>query len=299
VPMASRNEPADNITNRVDIWVSGVAPQQAVETTYYQPEAFSTTPTNPMYVGKFMRLSEAGEAPPVSSNMFLQLAWGPIIDFPEALVIGGTTYLRDTDYWVVHDDTGYGYASTSKFGLEWLASNQPTLNAQILLSDAQAYFYNRLPADVEARARRWKLVTTDVKAHAAKQVRLVLNLAVMYSSNYERGVVQAELDRTLANWMQTLGFRSVVQVSDILAVAHSVSGVDNVRFLNSLEPATDDANDWGIQRVTADGTHLAHVSFGSGPARAADIVLAENQVPTLYDVRYSTRAQNTWQEPNS
>jgi hypothetical protein len=51
--------------------------------------------------------------------------------------------------------------------------------------------------------------------------------------------------------------------------------------------------------VTADGTHLAHVSFGSGPARAADIVLAENQVPTLYDVRYSTRAQNTWQEPNS
>jgi hypothetical protein len=299
VPMASRNEPADNITNRVDIWVSGVSPQQATETTYYRPQIFTGT-AGPFCVDDFVRLSEDGLDPPDEDNAFLQLAWGPIVDFPEALAIGGDTYLRDTDYWVVHQNTGYGYSPTSKFGLEFLESNQPPLNAQILLVEGQSYFYNRLPADVQARVEKWKLVTTDVKVHAAKQVRLALNFAIMYSSAYDRGTVQGELDRALANWMSSLGFRTVVQVSDILAVAHAVPGVDNVRFLNSLEESVPDvSNTWGIQQVTADGTHLGHFSSGSSPARARDIVLSENEVPVLYDVRYVTKAQNTWGEPDA
>lgn len=299
VPMASRNEPDEAITNRVDIWVSGSAPEQAVETTYYQASPFSAIPGDPLYYGKFMRLAATGEVPPAAGNYFLQLAWGPIIDFPETLVIGGTTYVRDTDYWVVHDDTGYGYSSTSLFGLEFRSDKQPVLNEQILLSESQAYFYNRLPRDVEERAAKWKLVTTDLKAHAAKQVRLVLNFAIMYSPSYERGVVQAAMDAALANWMQGLGFRSVVQVSDILAVAHGVSGVDNIRFLNSLEKATTDPNDWGIQKVNADGTYLSHFASGASPARARDIVLSENEVPVLYDVRYVTKAQNSYGEPDA
>lgn len=300
VPMASRNEPADSITNRVDIWVSGRAPQQATETTYYRPETFDNDAESPFYRERFLRLSDTGTVFPDAGNAFLQLAWGPILTFPETLVVGGETYTRDVDYWVVHDDTGYGYSPTSRFGLEWISSNQPPLNTQILLSDSQAYTYNRLPADVEERAKKWKLVTTDVKAHAAKEVRLALNFAVMYSTSYDRGTVQAELDRTLANWMNGLGFRSVVQVSDILAVAHGVSGVDNIRFLNSLETSNpDDTDAWGIQRVSPDGTHLDHFSSGASPERARDIVLAENEVPVLYDIRYVTKAQNTWVEPDA
>jgi hypothetical protein len=158
---------------------------------------------------------------------------------------------------------------------------------------------------VEARARKWKLTTTDVKAHAAKQVRLALNFAIMYSDSYERGAVQAEVDRTVATWMNTLGFRSVVQASDILSVAHNVPGVDNIRFLNSLETSTGELaadgpfENWGIQRVSANGTHLSHHASGSTPARARDIVLAENEVPVLVDIRYLTKAQNTYTEPDA
>jgi hypothetical protein len=298
VPMASRNEPSDNITNRVDIWVAGVAPQQAVETTYYQPVAFTGTPGDPFYASDFKRLSDDGLVSPTVGNKFLQLAWGPIIDFPETLTVGGVTYARDTDYWVVHDDTGYGYTPSSKFGLEWLASHQPTTNAKIVLSESESYFYNRLPADVEARAKKWKLITDDVKAHAAKQIRLALNFAIMYSPSYDRGVVQAGVDRAVAQWMDDLGFKSVVQVSDILAVAHGVAGVDNIRFLNSLESATDDADDWGIQYVTADGTFLSHFSDGGTPDRVSDIVMGDNEVPVLYDIRYLVKAQNTFGEPS-
>jgi uncharacterized phage protein gp47/JayE len=299
VPMASRNDPANNITNRIDIWVSGISPQDAVETTYWRPKTFSATTTSKYFADNFVRLSDDGEVAPTVGNKFLPLAWGPILTFPEELVIAGTTYVRDTDYWVVHDDTGFGYSPTSMFGLEWLASNAPPVDSQISLSEQQAYTYNRLPADVEARARKWKLVATDVKAHAAKQVRLVLNFAVMYDPAYERGVVQAAVDSALANWMQTLGFHAVVQVSDLLAVAHNVAGVDNIRFLNSLETSTGDADDWGIQHVSSTGVYLSHYSSGATPARARDIVLAENEVATLYDVRYVTRAQNTFREPDA
>jgi Baseplate J-like protein len=299
VPSASRNDPEEGITNRVDIWVSGVAAQQANEVSYFRSTAFSETSTDALYRQKFVRLEGNGATHPTAANLFVQLAWGPIIDFPNTLTISEETYVRGTDYWVVHDDSGHGYSPTSMFGLEWLASNAPATNSRILLADAQAYFYNRTPADVEARARTWKLTTTDIKAHAAKQIRLALNFAVMYSASYDRAAVQAELDRTMAVWMNTLGFRSVVQVSDILSVAHSVAGVDNVRFLNSLESSTGEDDDWGIQRVTSNGTHIAHFASGSTPARATDIVLAENEVPVLMDIRYLTKAQNSYTEPDA
>ena len=299
VPIASRNDPENGITNRVDIWVSGVSPQQATEITYYRATPFSEDPGDPLERTKFVRLEDDGLTNPASGNVFMQLAWGPIIDFPQRLTISEVEYVRGTDYWVVHDDSGHGYSPTSYFGLEWRADNQPPTNSRVLLADSQAYFYNRVVADVEARARKWKLVTTDLKAHAAKQVRLALNFAIMYSSSYERGAVQAELDRTLATWMNSLGFRSVVQASDILAVAHGVAGVDNIRFLNSLETSTGEADDWGIQRVSANGTHLYHFASGASPQRAKDIVLAENEVPVLFDIRYLTKAQNTWNEPDA
>lgn len=299
VPTASRNDPVAGITNRVDIWVSGVAPQQATEVSYYRSTLFSEDPESPLYREKFVRLEDDGMTAPAAGNAFLQLAWGPIIAFPQTLTISEVTYVRGVDYWVVHDDSGHGYSPTSFFGLEWLGTNQPPTNSRILLADAQAYIYNRTPADVEARARKWKLTTTDVKAHAAKQIRLALNFAIMYSDSYERGAVQAEVDRTVATWMNTLGFRSVVQASDILAVAHSVPGVDNIRLLNSLETSTGAPDDWGIQHVSANGTHLSHYASGSTPQRASDIVLAENEVPVLLDIRYLTKAQNTYTEPDA
>ena len=300
VSVASRNDPANGITNRIDVWVSGVYPEAASETTYWQPQTFTDTPTDPYYRSNFERLDVPGTGsvtPPIG-NKFLQLAWGPIIEFPEVLVISGTTYTRNTDFWVVHDKTAFGYSPSSKFGLEFKASMLPPANAQIVLSGGSAYYYNRLPRDVEERAGRWKLVTTDFRAHAAQQVRLILNLAVMYSSSYERGAVQAGVDNAVATWMEGLGFKSVVQVSDILQVVHNVSGVDNVRFLTEAEPAlSDDADSWGTQWVTSDGTHKSHLAVfptGPGSGRVSDWVFLDHQVPVLYDIRYVTKAQNTF-----
>lgn len=296
VSSASRNDPANGITNRVDVWIAGEDPDSGKETTYYQPHTFVDTPTtSPYFVGNYLRSSDSGEDPPVAGNKFVQLAWGPILDFPEEIFIGGDTFVRDTDFWVVHDVTAFGLGANSRFGLEFLAAGAPASNAQIVLSGRTAYIFNRLVRDLQQRVEDWRLVTTDVVVHAAMKVRLRLNIGVMYSPSYERGVVQAAVDSAVAQWMDALGFRSVVQVSDILQVIHNVDGVDNVKFLASNEQALPtDADSWGIESVTADGTNLTNYGYGSGTLRAKDVVLSDNEVPVLYDIRYVTRAQNTW-----
>lgn len=293
IPSASRNDLSTNILNRVDVWVAGVSPEVGSEVTYWQPQTFSGS--GAYNVANFVRLGTASTNPTVG-NLFLPLAWGPIIAFPESLTIAGTTYTKDVDYFVVHDDTAWGYGPMSLFGLEFNAGKVPPANSQIVLTSDTAYTYNRLPADVLSRIERWKLVSTDVAVHAAKQVNLVFNFAITFVKNYDRATVMAGIDNALSTYLDSLGFRSVVQVSDLIEIAHQVAGVDNIRFLNSHEPATADADSWGIQVVDSDGTSIGHYATSTIPARAVDVILGENQVASCYNVQFSQRAQNTFGE---
>lgn len=296
VSTASRNDPNNGITNRVDIWVSGTHPEAASEVTYWQPQTFVTDASNALHAPRYVRKTRnVGYSTAVSGNKFIQLAWGPIVEFPEILTINGEEYVRDTDFWVVHEDSAFGWSPRSRFGLEFDSGNVPPFNAQISLagSSGSGYFFNRLPWDVEARARKWKLVTSDLMVHQARPFHVLFNFAVMYAPNYERGVVQSGIDAALSTWMVSQGFQSVIQVSDILSVAHNVNGVDNIRFLVDGERALeDDADSWGIQVVNEAGIHIDHL----GSTRPEDRVLEDSQIPVLYDVRYVTKAQNSFGE---
>lgn len=295
-PVASRNEPLNGVFNRVDIWVSGQFSEKAAETSYFVTLAFNTTTDSQMYRNLFVRQNTANVRP-VTGNLFLPLAFGPIVTFPNSLTIAGATYTKGTDYWVVHEDNAFGYGPSSRFGLEWLASSHPTDGQQIVLSGNDGYFYNRLPGDVENRARTWRMVTQDVRAHAAKRVYLRMNFAIMYSDSGDRTLVRRSIQNALATYMSNQGFNSVLQVSDILAVVHNVTGVDNIRFLNSTEPNNTD--NYGIERTTSTGTRMSYLTDGGTPDRARDVILAENEVPVLYAVTLRVRAQNTFAESSS
>lgn len=308
---ASRNDPNNGITNRVDIWVAGIYPEQASEVFYVKQQSFSATPSDPMYVGNYKRMDVAGiSTQPASASKFLQLAWGPILSFPTSLVVGGITYLLGTHYFIVHEDGASGWSPRSRFGIEWVSGISghavPANGTLISLTDTNSYVYNRLPADVEERASLWKMVTTDVMVHQAKARRMVLHLAIMYEKGYERGVVQAAVDNALATWFNNRGFDSVVQASDILQIAHNVSGVDNVRFLRSNEAlfiglpqdgpfGIIEVNSLGIQTGNLGLVGLGIPVSGSYPDYSTgDVVLSDAEVPVLYDVIYHTKAQNTY-----
>lgn len=291
-PRGSRNDPLNGITNRVDVWVSGMRAVKAAETSYFRPSrTFTATAGAQLHSASFVR-QDTNNVRPTPGNVFVQLSFGPIVTFPESLVVGGTTYVKGADYWVVHDDTAFGYGPTSMFGLEWLAARAPADATPLVLSGGQGYTYNRLPRDVEDRARRWRLVSTDVRAHAAKEVLLRMSFAVMFDPAYDRGAAIEGVRSALAGLLGAKGFNASVQASDVLQTAHNVLGVDNVRFLTSAEPHGP-LGSYAVEQVTPSGARIRFHASGS-PARASDVYLGDNEVPVLHSVNVVPKAANTF-----
>jgi uncharacterized phage protein gp47/JayE len=280
---ASRNNPALGISNRVDVWVNGEKIVEAGETfTFSNSKTFTTASGDPLNVNNFVRLN-TNNIHPSPGSVFSPLSYGPIHSFPDTLSVAGVEYREGVDYYVVHDDTAFGYGPTSRFGLEWVSGQpRPANGTQVGVN----YYYNRIPREVEARIRRWRLVGQDARAHQAKPARLVLHIAVMYTPGSNTATVDNEIFRALSRFLGSLGFAAVVQISDLLQAIRTVSGVDAVRFTTS----SDNPTAYGIQEVTATGVQIKNWSVGGRPV---DVLLKDNQIPVLHDLKIYPRAQNT------
>lgn len=280
---ASRNEPQLGISNRVDVWTNGEKIVEAGETfVFSDARTFTDTTGDPLTRTNFVRLNTNG-VHPAAGSAFSQLSYGPIHSFPDVLAIGGEEFREGQDYHVVHDDTAYGYTPVSRFGLEWVNGRPRPANG---VAVGMNYFYNRVPREVEERIRRWRLVSTDPRAHQAKTARLVINLAVMYDVGATRSVVDNEIFRALSRFMGSRGFAAQVQVSDLLLAVKQVTGVDAAR----LTHAHDHPSNFGIQQVTATGVQIKNWSVDGRPI---DVLLGDSEIPVLFDVRIEARAQNT------
>lgn len=298
---ASRNDPANGITNRIDVWVNGSNPTAAAETVYMRrSRAFTAAAGNQLTTANFVRDDTSG-VHPAAGNFFMQLAFGPIVTFPDSLTLGGVTYYKGTDYWVVHDDTAFGYGPTSLYGIEWNSAHAPADGAQIVLSGGSGYTYNSVPRDVENRIRQWRLTTQDARAHAAKIVALRVNLVVQFDALAPQSQTTDNINTALTAFFSARGFDANLQVSDILQVVHGVIGVDNVRLMTSFEQGVNRtaAQGYAVQQVASDGTVIKTFATpdpatAGQSSRATDIVLGDNQVPVLHDVAISVRAANTF-----
>jgi uncharacterized phage protein gp47/JayE len=304
VSKASRNDAANKITNRVDVWCAGTRVVEATQTVVFR----NTITFNNTALHQYLRTSylRPDGTNPTLSNVFIPLAWGPIITVPSTIVIGGTTYGLATAanplgtitggvtyaYQIVHNDTQFGYAPGSLFGLEWNAANLPANNTIFSME----YTFNGVPHAVQNEINRWRLVTTDAVAHQAKNVFLKFNLAVIYDFNVDQTVVNTAVDTAISDFLSKLGIATVVQASDILQTVHNVPGVDAVRFLHSGDvtswnPATPNVFTVGIQKVI--GTTVVQ-SYVDANGRVKDVFFADNEVPVFGLTFRSVRAQNSY-----
>jgi uncharacterized phage protein gp47/JayE len=306
VPMASRNSPTDAITNRVDVWCKGTRSIEASQSVVFRNTLlFNSTGGSAMNSNNFIRPD--GSTPTVG-NVFIPLAFGPIITVPPTLVIGATTYGLVTPahafgsssggityaYQIVHDDTAYGWGPNSRFGLEWLAASQPAANS--VFSLAADYNYNDVPMAIQRETDRWKLAGTDIMVHQAKNVFLKFNLAVIYDFRVDQGVTAQAIDTAISAFLESLGFDAVVQASDILSVVHAVPGVDSVRFLHGDDisgyvSGTPNIYTVGMQKIV-NGTVVA--SYVDTDGRAKDVILGDDEVPAFGLTFKIAKAENTW-----
>lgn len=313
-PKASRNDPEGSrfgkgsVMSRVDIWCAGQRPVSAQQSVVFKSsQRFNAVSSEALWVGNFVRLDGVR---PTANNVFVPLAFGPIIAVPDVLTIAGSTYGRvgaatsgiahPNAYQIVHDDTPFGYTADSRFGLEWDATQLPGSNSIFTMGLNGAYVYNATPRTVQANIDRWRLAGVDAKTHAAKEISLRFNLAVMYDRGASQTAVNQSIDEAISKHLGAVGLGGVVQVSDVEAVVHAVPGVDNVRFLNWLDyptwspTQTDEVTNTfsvGIQRVV-DGDVVQ--SYVSSSGRVHDIVFADNEVPVFESAFKGIKAQNTF-----
>lgn len=309
-PKASRNDPegtrfGSSTMSKVDVYVAGTRPKTAVQSVVFSSgTSFSSDPNATFASAKFVR--EDGTNP-TAGNIFIPLAYGPIIAVPDTLTIGGVTYGRiggptagitnPNAYRIVHEDTAFGYTPTSKFGLEFVNASLPANGTVFTLGANGTYIYDEVPRSVQQQIDRWRLVGVDAKVHAARQVALRISLAIMYERTASKAVVDSDIDLAVASYLGKAGLGGVVQVSDIENVVHNVPGVDNVRVLAASDyPSwtlgTSNSFDLGIQRVVNGSVVESFVTAGG---RLKDLVFGDAETPILHSVIKVTKAQNTFQ----
>jgi len=305
-PVASRSDPANGILNRVDVWCAGtraVAAQQSL--VFRNTKTFGTSD---FPLANFTRPN--GTAP-TASNVFIPLAYGPILTVSPTVTIGSTTYGLATAanpmgtvsggvtyaYQIVHDKTSNGWTPQSLFGLEWSAANLPPNNSVFTLGIDGGYTYNEVPTSIQKEIDSWRLAGTDVRAHQATSALLQFSFAIMYDRLSYPPQVNQSINAALSDWLNSLGLSATVQVSDVLQVVHNVPGVDNVRFLNGTDYpgfTVGTANNYavGIQRLTTAGTVQASLVDSTG--RPKDWNFTDSEIPQFGGCIFAQKAQNSF-----
>lgn len=298
-PVASRNTPSSGIINRVDVYCGGDRDIAATQTVIFNTGlTFTSSGTYP--AAHFQRTSGAT---PTVNNVFVPLAFGPVVTMSPQITIGSTVYGLITPttpagvsdgvtyaYHIIHDVTNLGMTPASLFGLEWEAAYLPTNLSTMNIGGDGAYTFNQIPTSVQQSLDQWRLLGIDARAHQALYRPLKFSLAVVYDVGQTPSVINSAMDAALGAWISSLGMNAGIQVSDAIQMLHNVAGVDNIRFLNSSDDSP--TNGIAIQQFSLDGTLLDTYVDGNG--RATDVYFTDAELPTFFESRYVLKARNSF-----
>lgn len=119
-PLSSRNEPADHVAEKVDLFHDGEDPLTITEQIPYRTDyTFGDNLTETDF------LRDDGVNEPVAPNRFIQLSKSPVVSVPSSITVPATTlspsrtYYKDEDYWLVDDKTNLEGSPRAQNGIEW------------------------------------------------------------------------------------------------------------------------------------------------------------------------------------
>jgi uncharacterized phage protein gp47/JayE len=286
-PNASRNDPANKVTNKVDVFVDGVDPYPVTERTVTTSRTLSAVLSDPLYNLNFERvgtLPSGGTATPPATSRFVRLGSVPIVSFPPTLTIAGTVYRQGTDYCLIRTTTDNVYNDTTLVtgshreisGIEWLSGRGPANGQEMTLK----FVYNRVPEVVNSLIVQNKQITTDVLVHQADYQYIQPCLSIEYDRAYSISVVDTAIVNRLQTYFQGLGFGASVKVSNICLAVQQCLGVVDVKLTSS----SDNATYYGIQIYENPSDTL--------PTRTKteDFKLADNQVLMYRSVKLLRKA---------
>lgn len=273
----SRNDPATNILNYIDVYVSGQDVTAATEAAVFPTATFNNTGGSPYLRTNFRRANDGST--PVAGNFFQELLWQPVYSLPSTITIGANTWTLNTHYWLVRDMTINKGSRRARNAIEWASTVTTPANTAFVLT----YNFNKLPLALNELMAAHKQVTADVLVHEATRRYYNVYLTIMYSPGYSSASVDQAVTTALTNFFAKQQFGVVIQFSDIIDIVHEVVGVDNVRVTTS----TDNATNFGIREVASDGVTLV-------ANNTTDFALQDADLPVLNSVVTLRKSQNTW-----
>lgn len=311
VPNASRNDPANGITNRVDVYAHGERALAATETLVFdRAQKFVNDPASPLHYQNFTR--KDGSNPQVG-NYFMRYGFVPVLDgatddeirldttnTPNVAYDEGDANNDNIGFYAVNDITNQGGGAKSLGGIEVISQvnhggvvNDDPEDEQVF---SVTYTFNEVPRAVQEAIEQWRLLTTDVMVHKAKPIRLNIYFVVILSRGFSSGSVTDDVYDAVRTLVSSIGFSQTLQVSDVVRAAANVDGVDAVRLATS----GDDAAAYAMQRVAADGITVLDIYDSAadlnGVKRPIDVRADDDEVPVLNNVFLDVRAENTYFE---
>lgn len=260
-PTCSRNDPANGIANKVDVFMDGVAPYTVTERSVIDGTELSSESADALYTGNFKRIGSPGA--PTATNRYTRLGNVPLVTFPPTLTVGGVIFTMGTHYYVVQDTTLLKGSRLEATGIEWDPSG-PATGAELTLE----YVYNQVPEVLDNIMTSSKQLTTDVLVHQADYVYLQPCLSIEYDRSYSPATVNAAVATRLQTFIAGLPFGSQIKFSVLCAVISQVLGVVDVKVTNNI----DNPDVYGVQ-VFANSEDPTPISV-----QAADFKLDDNQV---------------------
>ena len=281
-PVASRNQPENKITNKVDVFVDGIDPFPVMERTVMTDTTFSPVNSEKLYNQNFERVG-SNETPALTSR-FIRLGSVPVVSFPDKITIAGTLYKQGEDFYLVRPTTRNEYNETTLLGgshreicgIEWLAGHGPATGTKMTLK----FVYNRVPEVVNSLIMQNKQVTTDVLVHQANYLYIQPCLSIEYDRAYSVSTINASIINRLQKYFQGLGFGASVKMSNICLAVQQCIGVVDVK----LTVIDDDSARYGIQVFTDAADTVPDITY------TEDFKLADNQVLMYRGVKILRKA---------
>lgn len=257
----SRNDWERNITNAVDVFVNG-ANNILADTIVPLPNTdniFVGDPNNAYYWDNYRRYG-LPEHRPVLGNLFTPLFNEPVVGLPNSITVANNVYYKGTHYWLVQDVSELYGTIRARNGIEWnkylggqsetddpnttIYTGPPISEAPAASVAIQGYLYDQNITDIQTSITGTKQVTTDVLVHTAKSRYFKLDVTVMYSgssSGANYSTINVATHDSITTFFNNLYFGSTIQLSDLLAIVHGVSGMDNVRWSRDLPLGNSEA----------------------------------------------------------
>ena len=275
VSSASRNNIENGITNCVDVYINGanetpattVIPKPTNSTTFVDNE------NNRYHFQNYRRLGEP-EHRPLLGNVFTPLFWTPIESLPDEMIIDNYSYVKGLHYWPVIDVSEVGGTVRARTGIEWSTEvkgfeGDDLTGPNITVNDATSvevkdYTFDKNVIDLQASLEGSKQVTTDVLVHKATKRYFKLDLTIMYLNNASVATTNTQIQSALRTYLDSTYFGSVIQLSDLLQVVHSVPNVDNVRWSNDLDASLPKVTETDVNGVPRLGGVVDRTVTGAG-----------------------------------